>query len=187
MSSGSRDRRPVRRGWKVRPREAQHIALCPRQCFAIDKLAFDLEISVNLHDQHLAEIALEVERHSLGRLERRDRLHLDKVIPEFAVGALRVNPVRLDAIGDRAVKFAKVTIDLQMAPGEFMIIRSDFEQALENRHQIDVQVREARLELEPFKMRIDFGPCDPLAIVVDGVVVIPHICRAVHHDPDVRR
>lgn len=95
--------------------------------------------------------------------------------------------MRFDAIGDRAIKFAKVTVDLQMAPGELMIVRSSFEQALENRDQIDVEVREARLELEPFKMRVDFGPRDPFAILVNGVVVIPHICRAVHHDREVRR
>lgn len=187
MRSGSRAWQAARRGWKIGPLKAQNIALCPGQSLAIDKLAFDLEICVDLHDQYLAEIALEIERYGLSRLERRDCLHLNKGISKFAVGALCVNPVRFDAIGDCAIKLTNVTVDLQMAPGEFMIVRSSFEEALENRYQIDVEVREARLELEPFEMRADFGPCDPFAIFVDGVVVIPHIRRAVHHDPDVNR
>lgn len=91
------------------------MALCLGQRLAIDKLAFDLEIRVDLHNQHLAEIALEIERYGLSCLERRDRLHFYKVISEFAVGALSVNPVRFDPIGDRTIKFAKVTVDLKMA------------------------------------------------------------------------
>ena len=100
---------------------------------------------------------------------------LDEVVADLAVRSLCVIPVQLEPMGDRTVEFTQIAIDLQVAAGEIVIIHRHGEQVLEDRDQIDIEVREASFELQPRQMRVDLGPSDPLTIIVDGVVVIPHV------------
>ena len=163
------------------PVQGEPVAAGLRQILPVDEPALDLEVPVDPDDQHLTEVAPQVEADGVAALEWRDRLDLDELVADPAVGSLSIVPVRLHSVDDCGMEFADIAMDLQVAPGMAMVILGRCQQAFENRNEGDIGMRIVGLQLLLREVFIDLGPGDPFAIIVDGIVVVPHGSLRANH------
>lgn len=151
--------------------------------FAVDHLGLELELFVDLDDEHLVEVATTLDVRGLAQLLGGDRLDLDPVIAHTAIGAPSSGAVPNDAVLDLGIQLAELAPYLKVASGRLFVRRSEIYQVVEDLDDFQVGLGEFLAKLLIRELTIDPVPADPLAVVVYPVRCIserPPCHRAFH-------